>query len=309
MLAGTAARVKSARLTNVRASNNRLQTSRSRLRETNVVATPSDTGDCRIFVHSPSRSTIRRSTRRRDRIFDVAYLPLFHDAFRDRIRGVAPMSAARLVHAGVRRRDRRLSGRRASCRVDAGRARPRVGARARAPCCCRSGRSPAPDCGLCAHRSQRISAGDCISGARRVQSGARVDVRAHARGWPNRSAPDSRVWCGTLSAGRRALYAAHHAPVDGVFIGIAMVSTVLFAGASMVAWSTFANYLALPLVAVMFIGEYACPVTACRRLIALVNESGWGCSYRSRPAQCAGRLQLSLPRMKTRFSLVALGPD
>ncbi len=36
------------------------------------------------------------------------------------------------------------------------------------------------------------------------------------------------------------------------------MSTVLFAGASMVAWPTFANYLALPLVAVMFIGEYAC---------------------------------------------------
>ncbi|WP_277189680.1 hypothetical protein [Caballeronia sp. BR00000012568055] len=54
------------------------------------------------------------------------------------------------------------------------------------------------------------------------------------------------------------------------FIGIALVSTALFALASIVTWSTFANYLALPLVAVMFIGEYAC------RRIALpgVQQSG-----------------------------------
>ncbi|SAK78226.1 COG4648 family protein [Caballeronia ptereochthonis] len=42
------------------------------------------------------------------------------------------------------------------------------------------------------------------------------------------------------------------------FVATALVSTVLFAGASIVAWSTFANYLALPLVGLMFVAEYAC---------------------------------------------------
>lgn len=42
------------------------------------------------------------------------------------------------------------------------------------------------------------------------------------------------------------------------FVTIALMSTLLFAMASVVAWSTFANYLMLPLVAVMFIAEYAC---------------------------------------------------
>ncbi|SPB13848.1 membrane protein [Caballeronia novacaledonica] len=42
------------------------------------------------------------------------------------------------------------------------------------------------------------------------------------------------------------------------FIATALVSTVLFACASIVAWSTFANYLALPLVGLMFVAEYAC---------------------------------------------------
>ncbi|HEY1609888.1 MAG TPA: hypothetical protein VGG24_11530 [Paraburkholderia sp.] len=41
------------------------------------------------------------------------------------------------------------------------------------------------------------------------------------------------------------------------FIAIAAVSTVLFATASIVEWSTFANYLALPLVGVMFVAEHA----------------------------------------------------
>lgn len=46
------------------------------------------------------------------------------------------------------------------------------------------------------------------------------------------------------------------------FVGIAGVSTVLFATTSIVAWSTFANFVSLPLVAVMFVAEYAC-----RRLV------------------------------------------
>jgi uncharacterized membrane protein len=42
------------------------------------------------------------------------------------------------------------------------------------------------------------------------------------------------------------------------FVAIAGVSTLMFAMAPIVAWSTFANYLALPLVAVMFVAEHAC---------------------------------------------------
>lgn len=42
------------------------------------------------------------------------------------------------------------------------------------------------------------------------------------------------------------------------FLAIASVSTLMFAMAPIVAWSTFANYLALPLVAVMFVAEHAC---------------------------------------------------
>lgn len=42
------------------------------------------------------------------------------------------------------------------------------------------------------------------------------------------------------------------------FVGIAAVSTLLFATTSIVVWSTFANYLSLPLVAAMFMAEYAC---------------------------------------------------
>jgi uncharacterized membrane protein len=48
------------------------------------------------------------------------------------------------------------------------------------------------------------------------------------------------------------------------FVGIALVSTILFASASIVVWSTFANYLALPLVAVMFVAEFACRRVALR---------------------------------------------
>jgi uncharacterized membrane protein len=35
------------------------------------------------------------------------------------------------------------------------------------------------------------------------------------------------------------------------------VSTLLFATSSVVVWSTFANYMALPLAAIMFVGEHA----------------------------------------------------
>jgi uncharacterized membrane protein len=46
------------------------------------------------------------------------------------------------------------------------------------------------------------------------------------------------------------------------FIAMAGASTLLFALTSIVSWSTFANYLILPLVALMFIAEYGC-----RRLV------------------------------------------
>jgi uncharacterized membrane protein len=42
------------------------------------------------------------------------------------------------------------------------------------------------------------------------------------------------------------------------FLATAVVSTLLFAAASTVTWSTFANYLSLPLVGVMFVAEYLC---------------------------------------------------
>jgi uncharacterized membrane protein len=50
------------------------------------------------------------------------------------------------------------------------------------------------------------------------------------------------------------------------FISMAGVSTLLFALTSIVAWSTFANYLMLPLVALMFAAEYGC------RRLALPEE-------------------------------------
>ena len=42
------------------------------------------------------------------------------------------------------------------------------------------------------------------------------------------------------------------------FAVIVIVSALLFATASIEAWSTFANYLTLPLVATMFLAEHAC---------------------------------------------------
>ncbi|MBB3260844.1 putative membrane protein [Paraburkholderia bannensis] len=41
------------------------------------------------------------------------------------------------------------------------------------------------------------------------------------------------------------------------FVAIAAISTLMFAFAPIVDWSTFANYLALPLVGAMFVGEHA----------------------------------------------------
>ncbi|KFX26368.1 membrane protein [Ralstonia solanacearum] len=46
------------------------------------------------------------------------------------------------------------------------------------------------------------------------------------------------------------------------FVGMAAISTLLFAMAPIVTWSTFANYLALPLVGAMFVAE-----SACRRIV------------------------------------------
>ncbi|MCO5397191.1 hypothetical protein [Ralstonia soli] len=42
------------------------------------------------------------------------------------------------------------------------------------------------------------------------------------------------------------------------FLATAAISTLLFATASIVTWSTFANTLSLPLVGVMFVVEYLC---------------------------------------------------
>ncbi|WP_232072234.1 hypothetical protein [Paraburkholderia pallida] len=42
------------------------------------------------------------------------------------------------------------------------------------------------------------------------------------------------------------------------FVAIAAVSTLMFAAAPIVAWATFANYLALPLVGAMFVAEHVC---------------------------------------------------
>jgi uncharacterized membrane protein len=42
------------------------------------------------------------------------------------------------------------------------------------------------------------------------------------------------------------------------FVATAAVSTLMFAVAPIVAWATFANFVALPLVGVMFVAEHAC---------------------------------------------------
>ena len=80
----------------------------------------------------------------------------------------------------------------------------------------------------------------------------------------------------TLAAGRRPLCTQFAALVHGkltpaiahytrritvawtaFFLSIAALSTLLFVSAPVVVWSTFANYMTLPLVAVMFVAEHA----------------------------------------------------
>jgi uncharacterized membrane protein len=80
----------------------------------------------------------------------------------------------------------------------------------------------------------------------------------------------------TLAAGRQPLCSRFAALVHGTltpavahytrqitvawtafFLFVAGISTLLFVTAPLVAWSTFANYMTLPLVAVMFVGEHA----------------------------------------------------
>ena len=68
------------------------------------------------------------------------------------------------------------------------------------------------------------------------------------------------------------------------FVAIATVSTLMFAAAPIVAWATFANYLALPLVGAMFVAEHAC------RRLALPRERRSGMldairAYRQSSAQ------------------------
>lgn len=81
----------------------------------------------------------------------------------------------------------------------------------------------------------------------------------------------------TLAAGREPLCTQFAAIVHGTlapevarytrqitvawtlfFVGMAAVSTLLFATSPIVTWSTFANYLTLPLVGAMFVAESAC---------------------------------------------------
>lgn len=61
------------------------------------------------------------------------------------------------------------------------------------------------------------------------------------------------------------------------FAGVVAVSALLFATASIETWSTFANYLTLPLAALMFIGEHACR----RFALPNVRRSGMAESFRA----------------------------
>jgi uncharacterized membrane protein len=61
----------------------------------------------------------------------------------------------------------------------------------------------------------------------------------------------------TLAAGRQPLCSQFTFAWTAFFLAIASVSTLLFVTAPLVVWSTFANYMTLPLVAVMFVGEHA----------------------------------------------------
>jgi uncharacterized membrane protein len=80
----------------------------------------------------------------------------------------------------------------------------------------------------------------------------------------------------TLAAGRKPLCSQFAAVIHGkltpaiahytrritvawtaFFLAIATLSTLLFVASPLVVWSTFANYMTLPLVALMFVGEHA----------------------------------------------------
>jgi len=83
-----------------------------------------------------------------------------------------------------------------------------------------------------------------------------------------------------------AAYTRHVTVAWTLFFAIIVaVSTVLFATASINAWSTFANYLTLPLTALMFIVEHAC------RRFALpgIRSSGLLESIRAYRRSTAGR--------------------
>jgi len=69
------------------------------------------------------------------------------------------------------------------------------------------------------------------------------------------------------------------------FAFVVAVSTLLFATVPIEVWSTFANYLTLPLTALMFIAEHAC------RRFALpgVRSSGMVASIRAYRRSTAGR--------------------
>ena len=98
-----------------------------------------------------------------------------------------------------------------------------------------------------------------VSGTREFQPRDGAAVRPHARRRPGAAL---HALCNDDPrrghAGRRALHPAITLAWTLFFVAIAAVSTLLFATAPIVTWSTFANYLSLPLVAVMFAAEHAC---------------------------------------------------
>lgn len=82
------------------------------------------------------------------------------------------------------------------------------------------------------------------------------------------------------------------------FVAIAAVSTLMFAAAPIVAWATFANYLALPMVGAMFVAEHVC------RRVALRHERRSGMldairAYRQSSAQGHADLGGHTNRMRT----------
>lgn len=117
------------------------------------------------------------------------------------------------------------------------------------------------------------------------------------------------IFGNTLMAGRQPLCSKFAAAVHGTltpavaeytrqitvawtlfFLAIVGASTLLFALSSFVAWSTFANYMSLPLVAVMFVAEHAW------RLVALPSTHRSGIvatarAYRYTMQEQAGRTQ------------------